>query len=174
MSPVATGSVSEISLRVKRKGFVMTITLNRPEALNTLNLEAVRRIRRAIDEGAASDGVRLILLRGAGGRAFCAGGDIKFMSQAVRDKDVDRALRFLHEEYDLDLLIHGFPKPVVVMAHGITMGAAWDWLPAQTWWWQRNRPEWPCPRPESDFFPTWALPGGCLPSALPDFRSFWG
>ena len=58
MSPVATGSVSENSLRVKRKGFVMTITLNRPEALNTLNLEAVRRIRRAIDEGAASDGVR--------------------------------------------------------------------------------------------------------------------
>ena len=109
MSPVATGSVSEISLRVKRKGFVMTITLNRPEALNTLNLEAVRRIRRAMDEGAASDGVRLILIRGAGGRAFCAGGDIKFMSQAVRDKDVDRALRFLRQEYDLDLLIQALP-----------------------------------------------------------------
>ena len=62
MSPVATGSVSEISLRVKRKGFVMTITLNRPEALNTLNLEAVRGIRKAMDEGAASDDVRLILL----------------------------------------------------------------------------------------------------------------
>ena len=42
MSPVAMGSVSGNSLRVKRKGFVMTITLNRPEALNTLNLEAVR------------------------------------------------------------------------------------------------------------------------------------
>ncbi|MES0364087.1 MAG: enoyl-CoA hydratase/isomerase family protein, partial [Desulfobacteria bacterium] len=118
MRPVAPESVSESSLRVKRKGFVMTITLNRPEALNTLNLDVVRQIRRAIDEGAAYDWVRLILLKSTGGRAFCAGGDIKFMSQAVRDREVDRALRFLREEYDLDLLIRGLPKPVVVVAHG--------------------------------------------------------
>ncbi|MBW1868300.1 MAG: enoyl-CoA hydratase/isomerase family protein [Deltaproteobacteria bacterium] len=100
----------------------MTITLDRPKALNTLNLETVRGIRRAMDDAAASDDVRLILFRGSGGQAFCAGGDIKFMSQAVRDRDVDRALRFLREEYDLDLLVRRFPKPVVVIVHGITMG----------------------------------------------------
>ncbi len=122
MRPVAPDSVIEGPLRVKRKGPVMILMLNRPEALNTLNLEAVRDMRKAVDEGALSDKVRLILLRGSGSQAFCAGGDIKFMSQAVRDGDVDRALGFLRNEYDLDLLVRRFPKPVVVTAHGINVG----------------------------------------------------
>lgn len=174
MSPVATGSVSEISLRVKRKGFVMTITLNRPEALNTLNLEAVRRIRRAMDEGAASDGVRLILLRGAGGRAFCAGGDIKFMSQAVRDKDVDRALRFLREEYDLDLLIHGFPKPVVVMAHGITMGGGLGLAAGADLVVATEQTRMAMPETRIGFFPDVGATGWMFAKCPPGFPEFLG
>ena len=174
MSPVATGSVSEISLRVKRKGFVMTITLNRPEALNTLNLEAVRRIRRAMDEGAASDGVRLILLRGAGGRAFCAGGDIKFMSQAVRDKEVDRALRFLREEYDLDLLIHGFPKPVVVMAHGITMGGGLGLAAGADLVVATEQTRMAMPETRIGFFPDVGATGWMFAKCPPGFPEFLG
>jgi enoyl-CoA hydratase len=174
MSPVATGSVSESSLRVKRKGFVMTITLNRPEALNTLNLEVVRRIRRAMDEGAASDGVRLILLRGAGGRAFCAGGDIKFMSQAVRDKDVDRALRFLREEYDLDLLIHGFPKPVVVMAHGITMGGGLGLAAGADLVVATEQTRMAMPETRIGFFPDVGATGWMFAKCPPGFPEFLG
>jgi enoyl-CoA hydratase/carnithine racemase len=59
---------------------------------------------------------------GAGERGFCAGGDLKELTGAVRDGRVDLADRFFREEYALDLLIHQFPKPVVVLAHGITMG----------------------------------------------------
>ena len=174
MSPVAMGSVSENSLRVKRKGFVMTITLNRPEALNTLNLEAVRRIRRAMDEGAASDGVRLILLRGAGGRAFCAGGDIKFMSQAVRDKDVDRALRFLREEYDLDLLICGFPKPVVVMAHGITMGGGLGLAAGADLVVATEQTRMAMPETRIGFFPDVGATGWMFAKCPPGFPEFLG
>ena len=102
-------------------GWVM-ITLNRPGALNSLNLDMVRSLQAALKNAAASGAVRLVLLRGAGARGFCAGGDIKSMARAVREGDLEGALQFLREEYALDLFIHRFPRPVVVLAHGITMG----------------------------------------------------
>ncbi len=174
MRPVTPGSVSENSLRVKRKDFVMTIILNRPEALNTLNLETVRQIRRAIDEGAASDDVRLILLRGAGGRAFCAGGDIKFMSQAVRDRDVDRALQFLREEYDLDLLIHGLPKPVVVIAHGITMGGGLGLAAGADLVLATEQTRMAMPETRIGFFPDVGATGWMFAKCPPGFPEFLG
>ena len=173
MRPVAPGSLSESSLRVKRNGFVMTIILNRPEALNTLNLDAVRQIRRAIDEGAASEQVRLILLRSAG-RAFCAGGDIKFMLQAVRDRETDRALRFLREEYDLDLLIHGLPKPVVVMAHGITMGGGLGLAAGADLVLATEQTRMAMPETRIGFFPDVGATGWMFAKCPPGFPEFLG
>jgi enoyl-CoA hydratase len=174
MRPVAPVDVSESSLRVKRKDFVTTITLNRPEALNTLNLDVVRQIRRAIDEGAASDQVRLILLRSAGGRAFCAGGDIKFMSQAVRDREVDRALLFLREEYDLDLLIYGLPKPVVVMAHGITMGGGLGLAAGADLVLATEQTRMAMPETRIGFFPDVGATGWMFAKCPPGFPEFLG
>ncbi len=107
---------------VNRHLGLLVISLNRPQVLNTLNLEMIRLLRSALDEGLAADAVKLVLLTGAGDRGFCAGGDLKELTRAVRDGRVDLADRFFREEYALDLLIHQFPKPVVVLAHGITMG----------------------------------------------------
>lgn len=174
MRPVSPENVSESSVRVKRKDFVMTITLNRLEALNTLNLNAVRQIRRAIDEGAASDQVRLILLRSAGGRAFCAGGDIKLMLQAVRDGEVDRALRFLREEYDLDLLIHGLPKPVVVMAHGITMGGGLGLAAGADLVLATEQTRMAMPETRIGFFPDVGATGWMFAKCPPGFPEFLG
>ncbi|MFZ5448471.1 MAG: enoyl-CoA hydratase/isomerase family protein [Thermodesulfobacteriota bacterium] len=101
---------------------LLSITLNRPRALNTLNLEMIRLLRRAFDEALAAARVRLVLLSGAGERGFCAGGDLKELTRAVREGEVHLADQFFREEYALDLLIHQSPKPVVVLAHGISMG----------------------------------------------------
>ena len=174
MSPSAPGNVSETSLRVKRKSFIMTITLDRPIALNTLNLETVRGIRRAMDDAAASDDVRLILFRGSGGQAFCAGGDIKFMSQAVRDRDVDRALRFLREEYDLDLLVRRFPKPVVVIVHGITMGGGLGLAAGADLVLATEQTRMAMPETRIGFFPDVGATGWMFAKCPPGFPEFLG
>lgn len=61
-------------------------------------------------------------MSGAGERAFCAGGDLKELLWAVAGRVLERTDEFFREEYALDLLIHQFPKPVIVLADGITMG----------------------------------------------------
>ena len=101
---------------------MMTIVLNRPEVLNSLSIEMIRLIQEAMNEAGASRNIRWVLLRGAGDRGFCAGGDIKATAQAVKEGALHRTDQFFEEEYALDLCIHDFPKPVIVMADGITMG----------------------------------------------------
>jgi enoyl-CoA hydratase len=107
---------------VKRLPGLLALTLNRPRVLNTLNREMLRLMRRALDEALAADQVRLVLISGAGDKGFCAGGDLKELTQAVQEGQVHLADQFFREEYALDLLIHDAPKPVVVLAPGITMG----------------------------------------------------
>ena len=113
---------TEPPILVERHPGLMALVLNRPRVLNTLNREMIRLLRQALDEALAASDVRLVLISGAGERGFCAGGDLKELTQAVQDGAVHLADQFFREEYALDLLIHQSPKPVVVLAHGITMG----------------------------------------------------
>jgi enoyl-CoA hydratase len=112
----------EPSVLVRRSPGLMAIVLNRPRLLNTLNLEMIRLLSQAFDAAVVTEEVRLVLISGAGEKGFCAGGDLKELTQAVRGHTVHLADQFFREEYALDLLIHDFPKPVVVLAHGISMG----------------------------------------------------
>ena len=107
---------------VKKNRHSMSIVLNRPEALNSLNLRMVRLIRKALNEAAGDADVRLVLFRGSGARGFCAGGDVRAMAELVAQGRLEEPLRFLEEEYEMDLALHRFPKPVVVLADGINMG----------------------------------------------------
>ena len=100
----------------------MALVLNRPRVLNTLNREMIRLLGRGLEEALAAADVRLVVISGAGDRGFCAGGDLKELTQAVQTGAVHLADQFFREEYALDLMIHQCPKPVVVLAHGITMG----------------------------------------------------
>jgi len=113
---------AEPSVLIQRRGRLLSLVLNRPQVLNTLNLEMIRRLRRALDEAREDGGIRLIFLSGAGDRAFCAGGDLKELLWEVQAGVYPLTDEFFREEYGLDLLIHQFPKPVLVLAHGITMG----------------------------------------------------
>jgi enoyl-CoA hydratase len=100
----------------------MVLVLNRPRVLNTLNREMIRLLARALKEALAAADVSLVVICGAGDRGFCAGGDLKELTGAVQAGAVHLADQFFQEEYALDLMIHQCPKPVVVLAHGITMG----------------------------------------------------
>jgi enoyl-CoA hydratase/carnithine racemase len=110
------------SVIVEKTGSVQAIVLNRPEALNSLSYTMVDDLQVAVGRAQRDDTVRLLLFYGLGDRGFCAGGDVKAMARDVREGRVEQALHFLSREYALDLAIHRFPKPVVVLADGITMG----------------------------------------------------
>jgi enoyl-CoA hydratase len=112
----------ETPILITRHPGLMVISLNRPRVLNTLNREMIRLLRQGMDEALAAAEVRLVCICGAGERGFCAGGDLKELTRSVREGTVHLADEFFRAEYALDLLIHQFPKPVVVLAHGITMG----------------------------------------------------
>jgi enoyl-CoA hydratase/carnithine racemase len=112
----------EPGVLVERYDSMMAIILNRPRVINALTTEMIRLIRQALDEAKAENRFQFVLLSGTGSRGFCAGGDIKRLAKAVGEKAFWRAELFFHEEYALDLYLHRFPKPVIVIADGITMG----------------------------------------------------
>lgn len=101
---------------------MMEIILNRPRVINALTTEMILQIRRALDEAMERDRYQFVLFLGTGNRGFCAGGDLKTLARAVKEKSFPVADEFFQEEYALDLCIHRFPKPVIVIADGITMG----------------------------------------------------
>lgn len=116
-------SQQEPAVLVRRHPRMMSIVLNRPRALNSVNLEMIRSIQQLLDEVEAEAQFQFVLLHGAGEKGFCAGGDIKALAQAVKDQTPLPADQILEEEYDLCLRLHRFPRPVIVLADGISMGA---------------------------------------------------
>jgi enoyl-CoA hydratase/carnithine racemase len=103
---------------------VATITINRPQALNALTLENYRRIDPALRAWVADPTLRAVVVRGAGDRAFCAGGDVRAVYDAGLGIAGDRDLPavFFREEYQLIRRIHHLPKPYLAIIDGITMG----------------------------------------------------
>lgn len=113
--------VLEGPVLVFRQGALGRIRLNRPKALNSLNLEMVEIISRALDRFANDDEVAAVLIDGAGERGLCAGGDIRAMYDAGRAGSDDGAF-FLRKEYELNAKIANFGKPYIAMMDGIVMG----------------------------------------------------
>ena len=107
-----------------RKGGLAILTINRPQALNALTLDNYRRIDPALRDWAADPSVNAVVVRGAGDRAFCAGGDVRAVYEAGRgiSGDPDLLAVFFREEYELIRRIHHFPKPYLAIIDGITMG----------------------------------------------------
>ncbi|WP_433868108.1 enoyl-CoA hydratase/isomerase family protein [Ralstonia wenshanensis] len=113
----------EVQMRVVNR--VAIITLNRPAALNALSHSMVRQLTVLLEECRHDDGVVALVLRGAGEKGFCAGGDVRALYQLARQarKDGDDGwLQFFIDEYRLDYALHQFPKPIVALLDGITMG----------------------------------------------------
>jgi enoyl-CoA hydratase/carnithine racemase len=103
------------------RNHIAFITLNRPAALNALSLGMILELRAVLGKFAADPEVRAVLLRGAGDRAFCAGGDIRALYQSFNSRGTLHR-EFFAAEYPLDYLLYSYPKPYVVLLDGITMG----------------------------------------------------
>ncbi|KVN85075.1 enoyl-CoA hydratase/isomerase family protein [Burkholderia ubonensis] len=99
---------------------VALITLNRPAALNALSHGMVRELAALLARCGADDQIVAVVLRGAGEKGFCAGGDVRALYRDAARRDA--WLPFFVDEYRLDYAIHTFPKPVVALMDGITMG----------------------------------------------------
>lgn len=100
-------------------------TLNSESSLNALNDQMIPLLRDQLKQWAADENIVAVFLQGAGSKAFCAGGDIRRLYQAMTSEEpgaLGWADRFFDEEYSLDLQIHRFPKPLIVWGSGIVMG----------------------------------------------------
>jgi enoyl-CoA hydratase len=105
-------------------GGVATVTLNRRQALNAFTLGMYRAFDPKLRAWAEDPAVHTVVIRGAGERAFCAGGDVRAIYEAGRGIAGERDLTavFFREEYELIRRIHRFPKPYIAIIDGITMG----------------------------------------------------
>ncbi len=109
----------EILFEVKHgTGF---ITLNRPKALNALTLHMIRELIPQLGAWQEDASVKAVVIRGAGDRAFCAGGDVRAVWEAGQKGD-RLTEDFFRDEYRVNRLIHTFAKPYVALIDGITMG----------------------------------------------------
>jgi 2-(1,2-epoxy-1,2-dihydrophenyl)acetyl-CoA isomerase len=109
-------------LLVERVNAVATVTLNRPESMNALSLELKEQLVAALADAAADDGVRAVVLTGAG-RAFCVGQDLREHSQLLADGD-PAPLHTVVEHYNpITLTIATMPKPVLAAVNGMAAGA---------------------------------------------------
>jgi len=101
------------------------VTLNSEKALNALSLPMIEVIDQQLAEWADNPEVVCVLLRGAGAKAFCAGGDVRSLVQACRDHPGEvppLATRFFAAEYRLDYRLHTYPKPLLCWGHGHVLG----------------------------------------------------
>jgi enoyl-CoA hydratase/carnithine racemase len=170
-------SQGEAPVLVRRHGPMMTIVLNRPRVLNSLNVEMIRLIDKVLDEAERETHCQFILFYGAGEKGFCAGGDIKALAQAVQEKTMPSAAQILEEEYDLCLRLHRFAKPIIVLADGITMGAGLGLAAAADLVLATERTRMAMPETRIGFFPDVGATGWMFrkcPKGYPEYLGLTG
>jgi 2-(1,2-epoxy-1,2-dihydrophenyl)acetyl-CoA isomerase len=110
-----------MTIRYDVAGAVATITLDRPDALNALTVELKVALRDAVERAAADDGVRAVVLTGAG-RAFCVGQDLREHADSLAAGDTD--LETVRAHYNpIVTALAELPKPVVAAVNGMAAGA---------------------------------------------------
>src|SRR6202034_829392 len=106
---------------IRELGALRRITLNRPKALNAITLGMAETMTQFMRAWAADPAVGTVMIDGASGRAFAAGGDIRALYDAAKSGD-PLPERFWATEYRLNVLIARYPKPVVAIMDGLVMG----------------------------------------------------
>ena len=114
-------STSDPQILVESDGALGRIRLNRPKALNSLNLAMVRDIEAALDAFEADPGIAAVLLTGEGERGLCAGGDIRMVHDGGRAGSRE-PVDFWREEYRMNARLARLEKPFVAFMDGIVMG----------------------------------------------------
>lgn len=118
----ATPVVPDSGVVASRMGRMGHILLNRPRTLNALDLGMIRAVAAALEAWRHDPAVHLVVIAGAGDRAFCAGGDIRAVRDAALARDHATIDAFFSEEYALNAAIAAYPKPYVALIDGFCMG----------------------------------------------------
>ncbi len=111
----------EPEVLVSVEGRVGRLRLNRPKALGALTSNMVALMTSALLAWRDDEAVHTVLIDHAGERGFCAGGDIRFLADSAKIGG-EGARRFFYTEYQLNHLLMVYPKTVVAIMDGITMG----------------------------------------------------
>ena len=101
---------------------LLTITMNRPDRRNALNVELTQGLVAAARRAAEDHAVRAVLLKGAGG-TFCVGGDVKSMAAGHAPLPFEAKRANLRRGMEVSRLLHQMPKPVVAQLDGAAAGA---------------------------------------------------
>lgn len=113
---------AESPVLVRTEGALGHLTLNRPRAINALDADMIGRLSSALEAWRDDSDVDIVLIDGAGDRGLCAGGDVRALYDQITAGQAEQTADFFRAEYALNLMIAQYPKPVVAIADGITMG----------------------------------------------------
>lgn len=113
---------SALPLLISKKNKVLTITLNRPAVLNAIDMEMAETLRIHLQTAATDPSIRALIISGKG-KAFCAGGDLKFALQAHPEQPGNSFLALTTVLHECIELIRSMDKPVVAAINGPAAGA---------------------------------------------------
>lgn len=117
-----TDTTAAPTVLVRTEGSLGRLTLNRPKAINALDLDMIRQLTAALDRWRDDTDIDIVLIDGAGDRGLCAGGDVRGLYDQITSGQHHGVGDFFRAEYALNLMIAQYPKSVVAIADGITMG----------------------------------------------------
>jgi crotonobetainyl-CoA hydratase len=110
------------AVRVERRDHVMIITINRPEARNAVNRAVRDGIGLAMEEAERDPDVRVVILTGAGDKAFCAGADLKSLAGLATDEPARESPARASEWGWAGYVKHHISKPTIAAVNGAAMG----------------------------------------------------
>lgn len=126
----AMEKISEPEILLQQEGALVQVTMNRPKALNALSYHMIDEFTRLLPQWERDKNVKAVLIRGAGGRAFCAGGDVKaahVAGTAFKQGEITlpETASFYADEYRLNRALFHAKKPLIALMNGIVMGGGY-------------------------------------------------
>lgn len=103
---------------LKKNQQIATVTINRPEARNALNQEAIRLLHKTFEQLGNDETIRVILFTGSGSEAFCAGADL---SELEKSKSIDEREQFFSALSTLIQTMHHIPQPIIALVKGFAL-----------------------------------------------------
>lgn len=121
MSEISGPGLHDAHVLVSIEGAVGTLTLNRPDKLNSFAGTMRDELTAALDEFAADEAVRAVIVTGAG-RAFCAGADVGYLTHLIETGNIDEAVDLVEAGRRVVTAVRSMPKPVIAAINGAAAG----------------------------------------------------